>query len=187
MTAEGAAQRRGRISASHRHAGLENPCASLTAKLALKRMSRERGTRQRQAAGLTRLAVERMIATTGRRPIDARDRALIAVAYDTLARRSELVAIEVADLAVAADGTGTVLIRRSKTHQEGKGSTRFLAADTMRHITAWIRNRCQSPGYQASRWPSPLKSPTATECRMTWSHPQSTKSCRRQTTNTMAR
>ena len=49
-----------------------------------------------------------------------RNRASLAVAYDTLARRSDLVAKDVADLTAEADGHGTVTIRRGKTDQEGR-------------------------------------------------------------------
>jgi hypothetical protein len=44
------------------------------------------------------------------------------VAYDTMARRSELVALDVEDIEFLEDGTGRALIRRSKTDQAGEGS-----------------------------------------------------------------
>ena len=47
---------------------------------------------------------------------------MLAVAYDTLMRRSELVALEVADVELADDGSGTVLVRRSKGDQAGEGA-----------------------------------------------------------------
>ena len=69
---------------------------------------------------------------------DLRDIALLTVAYDTLARRSELVALEVSDLTFAEDGSGTVLIRRSKTDAEGQGSLRYLAPDTVTTLKRWL-------------------------------------------------
>ncbi len=60
------------------------------------------------------------------------------MAYDTLARRSELVALDRADLTTEPDGHGTVTIRRGKTDQEGRGMVRYLAADTMRILQAWL-------------------------------------------------
>src|ERR1051325_9559533 len=98
------------ISTLHKAAGLQNPTSSLEVKLALKRMSRARGIRQVQAAPLGRDKIERMIAACGKRLIDLRDLALLAVAYDTLARRSEVIALNVSDVAVAEDGSGTILI-----------------------------------------------------------------------------
>ena len=128
------------VSTFHKAAGLASPTATLEVRMALKRMNRERGTRQDQAAPLTRGVLDRLLAAgiPGDRLIDRRDRALLAVAYDTLVRRSELVALAVEDLAVAEDGTGTVLVRKSKTDQAGEGSVRFLAADTVPLVRAWL-------------------------------------------------
>lgn len=63
---------------------------------------------------------------------------MLATGYDTLARRSEMVALRIDDIAAAADGSGTVTIRRSKTDQQGEGHVRYLAPDTMRHVSAWL-------------------------------------------------
>jgi site-specific recombinase XerD len=57
---------------------------------------------------------------------------------DMLARRSEVVALEVADLEFAADGTGTVLIRRSKTDQVGAGQVCWLAQHTVHMLRRWL-------------------------------------------------
>ncbi len=67
-----------------------------------------------------------------------RDRALLALAYDTLCRRSELVALSVADIEAGNEGDATVLVARSKTDQEGMGMVRYMAPDTCRHIEARI-------------------------------------------------
>ena len=50
-----------------------------------------------------------------------RDRALLALGFAGALRRSELVALGIADLTAAPDGL-RVLIRRSKTDQEGEGA-----------------------------------------------------------------
>ena len=52
--------------------------------------------------------------------IGIRDRALLALGFAGAFRRSELVALDMADLAEVADGL-RVPIRRSKTDQEGAG------------------------------------------------------------------
>jgi hypothetical protein len=46
---------------------------------------------------------------------------MLCVAYETLARRSELVALEVRDIELWPNGTGQALIRRGKTDSEGQG------------------------------------------------------------------
>jgi integrase len=127
------------IAAFHRAADVPNPCEAPEVKLALKRLHRARGRAQAQAAPLNRPLLERLLAAGGTTLRDRRNRALLAVAYDTLCRRSELVALQATDLQPGADGTGTIAIRRSKTDAEGEGMMRFLAADTMRHVQAWQR------------------------------------------------
>jgi len=122
----------------HRAAGLDDPTKDDAPKLALKRMARAKGTRQKQASPLNRPAIDRMIASAGDSLRGLRDIALVAVLYDTLARSTELIDLGVKDMEIAEDGTGTVIITRSKGDQEGQGSIRFLAADTVEHVKRWI-------------------------------------------------
>ncbi|GJD94422.1 tyrosine-type recombinase/integrase [Methylobacterium iners] len=143
---------RSSIAALHRAAGLTNPCNDELVRLAVKRISRTKGRRQKQAEPLNRPNIERMLdqkATTRRHKrvteaepevplIGLRNAALVAVAYDTLLRRSELVALHVEDVERTADGSGTILVRRSKTDQEGEGAIKYLAPDTMERVSAWL-------------------------------------------------
>ena len=143
---------RSSIAALHRAAGLPNPCADEIVRLAIKRMNRAKGRRQKQAEPLNRPSIDRMLAVktterlhrrvteVGREvPLIAlRNAALVAVAYDTLLRRSELVSLYIGDLHKGTDGSGTVLVRRSKADQEGEGAIKYLAPDTMAHIDAWL-------------------------------------------------
>ena len=85
------------IATFHRAAGVANPCETQAVKLALKRMHRERGRAQAQAAPINDVLVARMLAATGDTLRHHRNRALLAVAYSTLCRRSELVALRYAD------------------------------------------------------------------------------------------
>lgn len=55
---------------------------------------------------------------------DVRDRAVLLLGWLTVCRRSELIALNVEDFKVTADGA-EVLIRRSKNDQEGKGLTKI--------------------------------------------------------------
>jgi integrase len=122
----------------HRAAELPVPSDSNTVKLALRRMMKEDGAAQQQADGLTRRLVDRALHAGGSRLRDLRNRALLAVAYDTLCRRSELVALRREDLQAGPHGDGTLLVRRGKTDQEGAGMVRFLAPDTMKLLHGWI-------------------------------------------------
>lgn len=145
------------IAALHRQARLENPCDGEDARLALERMHREKGRTQRQAAPLNRnrdpkkpeepSLVERMLALPGETLIDLRNRALLATGYDTLGRRSELAELQLTDLKRDADGTGSIIIRRGKTDQEGRGKTRFIAPDTMRYLAAWLAAAGHTDGF----------------------------------------
>jgi integrase len=102
---------------------------------------------QRQALALREATVRRIEEVLARRaaggplPLrDLRDIALLRVARDLLARRSELVALTAADVqdADTGDGSGTALIRRSKTDQEGEGAVGYLAPETMGALRAWL-------------------------------------------------
>ena len=126
------------IASLHRAAGLANPAGTATVNLALKRLHRAKGRAQRQAGPLNRSLVERMLDAIPNTLVGLRNRALLAVAYDTLVRRSELVALQVEDIQAGDDGDASILIRRSKIDQEGLGEIRYLAPDTMRTLRAWL-------------------------------------------------
>ena len=77
------------IAIAHRAIGCGGTTGSPLVALALKRMHRSRGRRQGQAQALTWPLRQRLLAVAGDRPIDRRNRALLATAYDTMLRRSE--------------------------------------------------------------------------------------------------
>ena len=93
---------------------------------------------QNNTQGLTRALLARMLGASGERLADARNRALLALAYDTLLRRGELVAVQVSDIVVECDGAGTVLVRRSKADPEGLGEMVYVAPDTMALVGEWL-------------------------------------------------
>ena len=125
------------IATLHKALRQPSPLDSSSVRFALKRMHRRRGRRQAQVRGLTWPLRNRLLEATGDRLIDARDRALLAVGYDTLLRRTELVSLEVPDLLEEIDGTATVLVRSGKTDADGRGATLYLARDTVRLVTTW--------------------------------------------------
>ncbi len=111
--------------------------ASPPVRRALARLRRSGAERRDRAAGLTWELCRRLIEASGDGPIDARNRALLAVAYDTLLRRSALTALEVPDLLPEAPG-GAVL--RVRTDARGsREETVRLSPDTDRLVRAWLR------------------------------------------------
>jgi len=67
---------------------------------------------------------------------DLRAKALLAVAYSTMARRSELVALTMTDLNIdSTTSDGTAIIRMSKVNRE---EARYLAPDAVRPLRAWL-------------------------------------------------
>ena len=127
------------VAATHRSIGLEQTARSEPVRRALQRMHRKNGRRQAQARGLTWSLRQRLLDAAGDGLIDARNRALLAVAYDTLVRRSELVALQVSDIIEEYDGSATVLVRRSKADPEGRGATLYLAPDGVSLVKEWLK------------------------------------------------
>src|SRR5450631_3400737 len=84
-------------------------------------MSRTVPARQTQARGLVWSEIAQYLEFDARHLRDIRDRALVVVAYDTMCRREELVNLRIEDIADSGDGSGSVLIRRSKTDTAGEG------------------------------------------------------------------
>ena len=108
------------ITRAHAAAGLVSPCESEPVRLALKEMGRKTSARQRQAYALGWADIADFVQSAGKGLRAERERALLCVAYDTMARRSELVALNFEDVTLMPNGTGTVLIRRSKIAQESR-------------------------------------------------------------------
>ncbi len=126
------------IAALHKALRQANPLESARVRFALQRMHRRRGRRQAQVQGLTWPLRNRLLEATGDRSIDVRNRALLAVGYDTLLRRSELVSLQVTDLLEDIDGTATLLVRSGKTDAEGMGAMLYLARDTVQMVKVWL-------------------------------------------------
>ena len=68
-----------------------------------------------------------------------RERALLALGYDAMTRREELVAVDCEDLTSSSDGSARLLICRSKTDPEGEGSVMYLAPQTARYVRTWLK------------------------------------------------
>jgi integrase len=128
------------IARVHIAAGLLNPCSSEAVRLGLKKMGRETSARQDQAHPLGWKDIKEFIESAGEGLRADRERAMLCVAYETLARRGELVALEVRDIDFHPDGTGQALIRRGKTDAEGQGRAAYLSRETVRWLKLWLQH-----------------------------------------------
>ncbi|WP_246410686.1 site-specific integrase [Methylobacterium fujisawaense] len=108
------------IAAAHRAGGFDNPTASEAVKATIRGARRALGTRQTRKAPATAETLRKMLRKIPDGPAGLRDRALILLGFAAALRRSELVALDVADLERVPDGI-IVHVRRSKTDQEGAG------------------------------------------------------------------
>lgn len=134
----------------HRAAELPDPTKSGRVALAVDAFERAHRVRQKQAPALTRAISDTILAgidasiaeaQSDDAPVsvyDLRDRALILTWRDTMARVSEVVALQWEDIQPnPLDQSGSIEIRRSKTDQRGEGHMRFLSARTMAALAAW--------------------------------------------------
>src|SRR3984957_2802003 len=128
------------IARVHVATGLLNPCASEAVRLGLKKMGRASSARQGQAHPLGWKEIKEFVASAGEGLRADRERALLCVAYETLARRGELVALQAKDLDIHPDGTGLALIRRGKTDAEGHGRVAYLSRETVRWLKVWLEH-----------------------------------------------
>lgn len=108
------------ISQAHLLAGHESPRSSALVRETFKGIRRTLGTAPAQKVPLLGTELQALTAQLPSSLGGARDRALLFVGFAGAFRRSELVALTVADCAFGADGL-TVILRHSKTDQEGQG------------------------------------------------------------------
>lgn len=137
-----------------------NPAKSVEVKWAKQRMYRSTGRRQKQATGITLDLRDKMLNATGDETLlGLRNRALLLVAFDTMLRRSELVALQADDLVVnPAKGSATILVRKSKTDQEGQGTIKYLRVETVKALRAWMDEAAITDGplfRRVTRWGTP--------------------------------
>lgn len=107
------------ISKAHAAQGHSTPTQSELVKATLKGIRRVHGTAQRQTNPILKADIAAM-ADKLPRTIGARDRALLLVGFAGAFRRSELVALQCADIEFVEQGM-VAHIRHSKTDQEGAG------------------------------------------------------------------
>lgn len=135
------------IAKIHGAAGLANPCESDAVSLALRAIRRANHREQRQARGLTWEILSRLISALqeSAEPIEQRDLAMVALAYNTLARRGELLTIRHEDIDLRHR---RIRLRRHKT--SGQGASVFwypLRAETIALLTAWLATAAIRDGH----------------------------------------
>jgi integrase len=108
------------ISKAHEARGLPNPTRSELVRATLRGIKRTKGCAQREAKPLLRDDLLLALDATGDSIKDIRDRALLLIGFAGALRRSELVALDVGDIADVRQGI-IITLRRSKTDQDGQG------------------------------------------------------------------
>ena len=108
------------ISQAHQVAGHETPTRSAPVRTVWQGIVRTHGVAPAQKAPLLVPELLALVGTCARDLQGVRDRALLLVGFGGAFRRSELVGLDVSDLAFGANGI-TVTVRRSKTDQAGAG------------------------------------------------------------------
>ena len=111
------------ITKAHQAAGHASPASTQHAAVSeiLKGIRRTLGAAQQGKEPLFTADLRKMIAVMPANLQGARDRALLVIGFAGGFRRSELTALDVADIQQTEDGL-IVNLRRSKTDQEGQGS-----------------------------------------------------------------
>jgi site-specific recombinase XerD len=123
----GSIQRRvSAITAAHTAGGFDSPTSNAAVRLCLAGIRRQLGVRQQGKAPALTSDVAAMVSHVPAGLLGLRDRALLLVGFAGAFRRSELVALTVEDLEFSEEGL-KILIRRSKTDQEGAGQAVGIA------------------------------------------------------------
>ena len=137
------------IAAAHRAEGISSPTDSLLVKKTLKGYRREHGTAPASRKDAATVEVVRMLlAATALddSPKNIRDAAIISLGFAGAFRRSELSALDIADLKwTVRDGEEILIlnVRRSKTDQEAQGMQKAIFPG---------RDEAASPTALLKRW-----------------------------------
>ena len=131
------------ISSEHREHGHASPTADSNVLRIVQGLVRVKaGDTPAQVTGLTAACVQRIEAASDMRSRIQRETvALCWVMRDALLRSSEVEALQWEDISVDRDGSGQLLIRRSKTDQSGIGHVAYLSRQA---VTALARIRPKS-------------------------------------------
>lgn len=130
----------------HRAANEASPTAEECVKAVLSGIRRSIGSAPVRKRAATSDVVLGMVGTLGNETLrQLRDRALLLVAFASAMRRSELVALDVADLEWTTEGV-LIRIRKSKTDQEGMGASVAVPKGEMACPVAALRAWLEAAG-----------------------------------------
>ena len=134
---------RAAIAKMHRGSDQPDPTADSLCRDVLRRIGREgrnRGRGQVAGVGWAQAEAAAVLAEGSGTLQGLRDGAIIRLMSDTLARVSEVEALQRSDVepAVTTTGGGTVHIRASKTDQRGDGFTRYIGSATLGAINCYL-------------------------------------------------
>lgn len=132
------------ISKMHRVTGMPNPCDDEYVKLRLRAISRSKvaaGETISQAVGFNDVDLDHVIAKLGepQSVIEHRDRLILALAYETMARSMEIATIKIEDIELRPDGAGVLNIPFSKANKVGKKDFRYLSPETVGFLASYCR------------------------------------------------
>jgi integrase len=115
------------IHRAHTDRGLDSPVKDRLVKRTMQGIRRTFGVAQRRARALVKDdLLELLVMVAKQKPLKAaRDKAILLIGFAGAFRRSELVALRMEDITPHAHGI-ELLIRRSKTDQEGEGRMVFV-------------------------------------------------------------
>ena len=109
--------------------------------LTVRRLKRSKCLEQQQAVGINHDLLVKMIDAQPSSLAGIRNKAMLSLGYDFLARRSELVALRTTDLEFTKDGALKGMIRKSKTDQYGHGRLVFGSVRSAKLLRAWFRQK----------------------------------------------
>jgi site-specific recombinase XerD len=135
------------IAALHNLNSLSDPTQHPDVKIEMRRMYRTLGRYAKQAYGINKDLLDKMVAATDNSLIGIRNKAILLVAYDSLCRRSELVSLELEDVLINKKNGGVKLkLRKSKTDPHGVGKNLYLSINAQLALREWINKSEISSG-----------------------------------------
>ncbi|MDA8665871.1 site-specific integrase [Litoricolaceae bacterium] len=135
------------IGTIYHYAELNDPTKHPKVKLTLRKLNRTKGNLQKQARPLTQGLLSKLLEHCDLNTVRGlRDAVLLNLGYETMRRRSELVNFRFDDLRISASGENGILLRHSKTDQNGHGRVIPISHKLTDQLDKW-QLRVQDSGY----------------------------------------